>query len=125
MPRSAGVFRPDPGSVGEARTFVQTLLQRWGVDGDDAVLVLSELATNAVVHGGEPFEVVVAISEERLRVEICDPAPGHPVTRRPSSVDEHGRGLLVVGALSLDWGVEHGPGGKRVWADLPLRRQRR
>jgi serine/threonine-protein kinase RsbW len=93
--------------IAEARRFLSTLLDGSPV-ADDAVLCLSELATNAIVHSdsGTPdghFSVFVQIHGDRLRVEVRD--QGGPWTRPTSTRDgQHGRGLLIVAQLSSDWG---------------------
>ncbi|MFJ3642260.1 ATP-binding protein [Streptomyces sp. NPDC090108] len=91
---------------------------------DDAVLVVSELVTNVVVHTASS-RVVCELRDQdgTVRVAVLDEgcasdAP-HPYPRRPD--EEHGRGLLLVGTLCRAWGAhEHGT-GLLVWADLPHR----
>jgi anti-sigma regulatory factor (Ser/Thr protein kinase) len=91
---------------------------------DDALLVLSELVTNSFRHsGGGPDEwigVEVALTPERLRLEVADAGPGIPaVPRRPSaSTAPGGRGLLIVQQLAERWGAGRGDGRALVWAEL-------
>ncbi|MFJ3648142.1 ATP-binding protein [Streptomyces murinus] len=103
-----------PLSVGAARRVVRELLTVWDVpEGvrDDVVLVVSELITNALVHaGGTRIGCRLHRTAERIRVEVADEITGDagsvlPVTCRPGPEDPHGRGLLLVEALSLGWGV--------------------
>jgi anti-sigma regulatory factor (Ser/Thr protein kinase) len=92
--------------------------------GDDAaesaVLLTSELVTNALTHGESPVTVAVSWSVEQLRVEVHDrsrylPAPW-PI--RIAVDDEAGRGLLLVDTLATDWGFYRTPGGKAVYFTL-------
>ncbi|MFJ7147311.1 ATP-binding protein [Streptomyces sp. NPDC100445] len=116
-----------PSAVGTARHVVRDLLTAWGLPGDardDVVLVVSELVTNALVHSaGRRIGCRLRSTADRIRVEVEDQAggPALPVARRPGPDDPHGRGLLLVGTLSRDWGVTAVPGGgsRVVWAELP------
>jgi hypothetical protein len=56
-----------------------------------------------------------------VRLDIEDDAPGQPCPQRPGPGQDHGRGLQIVAALSVGWGVESSASGKRVWAQLPLK----
>ncbi|MDX3838980.1 ATP-binding protein [Streptomyces europaeiscabiei] len=112
-----------PDQVAEARHFVAALLQERGV-ADDAVLVVSELATNAVRHtlsgsAGGWFLVVVAFRADCVRLEVVDQGGDSvPRMRDAASQDDGGRGLLLVSACAKDWGVKDVPSGRTVWADL-------
>jgi anti-sigma regulatory factor (Ser/Thr protein kinase) len=98
---------------------------------DTAVLVVSELVTNAVrAVGGDPgypsgpgrVTVGVATGPRLVRVEVHDSARAPlPPSRRGADTDETGRGLTVVEALSICWGWEPGPLGKVVWCELAAR----
>ncbi len=116
-------FVPDARSVGRARWFVREILDEWGVRDltDSALLSVSELVTNAVVHAGTPVRLSLALDAVNLRVEVQDSHPGRalPVwteSRLPEA--ERGRGLLIVSALASAWGVEYSGGVKRVWLEL-------
>ncbi|MEU3858736.1 ATP-binding protein [Streptomyces sp. NPDC028722] len=117
-----------PTAVGTARHVVRDLLTAWSVPEDardDVVLVVSELVTNALVHAaGEWIGCRLTAVADRVRIEVEDQAnggPALPVARRPGPDDPHGRGLLLVGTLSHDWGVTAVPGRRArvVWAELP------
>ena len=87
---------------------------------DTAVLLTSELVTNAITHGESPVTVAVTWSAGQLRVEVHDksrfmPAPW-PVIESPDA--ETGRGLLLVDTLAADWGFYRTPGGKAVYFTL-------
>jgi anti-sigma regulatory factor (Ser/Thr protein kinase) len=119
MPVDALVLAVDPASPSVARTFVAGLLRRRGYDRElveDAELMVSELATNAVVHVGEPFTVAVNEVERGVCVSVEDPSSALPVLRAPGSAAEGGRGLRIVEALAADWGaLALERGGKAVW----------
>ncbi|KND27291.1 ATP-binding protein [Streptomyces stelliscabiei] len=112
-----------PDQVAEARHFVAALLHERGV-ADDAVLVVSELATNAVRHtlsgsAGGWFLVVVAFRADGVRLEVVDQGGDNvPEMCDVVSQGNGGRGLWLVSACAKDWGVKDVPSGRTVWADL-------
>ncbi|MBT3153848.1 ATP-binding protein [Streptomyces sp. CHD11] len=90
---------------------------------DTVVLLVAELATNAVLHGhvpGRDFALSLSHDEGRgvVRIEVTDTHPVLPTRRTPGTDENGGRGLLLVDALATDWGVHDrlGP-GKTVWAE--------
>lgn len=104
-----------------ARHFVADALVRSGHAGallEDAKLLVSELATNAVVHAGSPFSVVVRAEDSRVRVSIRDASTVTPTLRDEGPGAVSGRGIRLVAALSADWGVEVTADGKTVWVEL-------
>jgi CheY-like chemotaxis protein/anti-sigma regulatory factor (Ser/Thr protein kinase) len=112
---------PNVSDVGLARRFLVTHCERWGCDDvlEDGQLVVSELVTNALVHAGSPCELGIAFRNGRLRIEIRDRGSGGPEVQAADSESEHGRGLLLVSALTNAWGMEpREPAGKVVWAEL-------
>lgn len=82
---------------------------------DSATLMVSELVTNAMLHGRPP----IVLTLERLRcgvqISVADDHPGGPVLRPPSRKAVSGRGMLVVDALADSWGVRRRPIGKSIW----------
>jgi anti-sigma regulatory factor (Ser/Thr protein kinase) len=91
----------------------------WGESADTVALLVSELATNAVLHSyGSHMRVRVLDRGLRLRVEVFDGSPALPVPRRARAADEGGRGLALVEALAVEWGVEAEPGGKTAWFEI-------
>ncbi|MCW7943596.1 protein phosphatase [Streptomyces hygroscopicus] len=139
-PRTVRTTLPGgPLAPGAARRFVRAALTEWarsaGPDtfterlADDALVVVSELVTNAVVHAGTDVEVVCRLegAEDEptgLVVEVSDHHPSRAVrgdgAERPYGIPEYGRGLRLVATLSTAWGITYRTGAKTVWALLPL-----
>lgn len=112
---------PDVSDVGLARRFLVTHCERWGCDDvlEDAQLVVSELVTNALLHAGSRCELGIVFRNGWLRIEIRDRGSGGPEVQAADSESEHGRGLLLVSAMTDAWGMEPlEPAGKVVWAEL-------
>jgi anti-sigma regulatory factor (Ser/Thr protein kinase) len=118
-------FGAGPDAPLAARRFVKGLLARrpyaGRVDGEDVELVVSELATNAVMHAGTPFSVSVRYDGSVVRISVHDSSTLEPIIRNPAPDAPSGRGLRLVSSVTRDWGIEPGPDGKTVWAELPLR----
>ena len=96
-------------------------LEEWSADqfADEAVLLLSELVTNAVVHAGTEIQVSVRLDGDVLRVEVRDDDPRLPRVKHFSVLSGTGRGLAMVAGTARDWDVEPLPdGGKKVWFEL-------
>jgi anti-sigma regulatory factor (Ser/Thr protein kinase) len=114
-------------SVGVARRSVGTRLKAWSLPGElcsDAVLLLSELATNAVCHTLSPRILcgIGLVADGILRLEVHDHDHSGPTLRRCRAGldDEGGRGLFLVEQLADTWGVDRSrlTGGNAVWANL-------
>ena len=115
-----------PASVGLARRRVRDHLADWGHGPDDpaladAVLLVSELATNVVRHGPlleREFEVAVtALADGSCLIEVSDEGRLEPRLRVVGQLDEAGRGLHLVENVAAAWGVwSRGRHGKTVWA---------
>ncbi|MFF7234707.1 SpoIIE family protein phosphatase [Streptomyces collinus] len=126
--RAAASFEPVGRSVATARSFVRDTLQGWGFADvvDDAVVLTSELVTNAVVHAGTHAEVLCLRTEDGVRVEVSDRYPERevPVQGSPAAMGspdrEGGRGLQLCAALAARWGVDYTPTHKNVWFQLDL-----
>ncbi|WP_263168159.1 ATP-binding protein [Streptomyces sp. SCSIO ZS0520] len=112
-------------NVGRARDALRRQLALWKIDGevaDNAVLLLSELTTNAVTAKttpGREIRVRFELNGPELRLEVSDASDGQPQPRCAGPDDESGRGLALVAALADAWGVAPRTGvGKTVWARL-------
>ncbi|MFE6771609.1 ATP-binding protein [Streptomyces fimicarius] len=108
-----------------ARLLATEQLRSWGLPLEDASLVIGELATNAALHGyvpGRDFRILLSVYGDVLRIEVADTRGDRLPEKRDAGVDsEDGRGLLLVEALSVRWGTEHGPfPRKTVWAEVAL-----
>lgn len=114
---------PDTGSAREARAVLRDVLERWGYRElvHDAMLVVSELVTNAVRHANSAAAVVIHRSEGGVRIEVRDNGDGMPDPQPPSETAEHGRGLMIVSALSTAWGIDATPRSKTVWVELSMK----
>jgi anti-sigma regulatory factor (Ser/Thr protein kinase) len=113
-----------PVAVPAARVFVAKTLAGWGLGAliEDACLVASELVTNAVkaswpFDAGESVKLWLMADGSNLIIEVYDGCPEMP-QERPAGDGEGGRGLAIVAALSVSWGVYAGSLGKTVWAHL-------
>ncbi|MFF4305162.1 SpoIIE family protein phosphatase [Streptomyces sp. NPDC001601] len=108
-------------TAARARTLAAPLLRRWHLGEqarDGALLVLSELVTNAVRFGTGPVTVRLVRAGSRLTCEVGDSGNGRPRLRRGDLLDDGGRGLHVVHKLTTRWGVRWTDTGKAVWAEL-------
>ncbi len=117
------VLRSDPQAAAAGRDFVRCTCLLWGLEAtlDAALLVISELVTNAVVHARSPVTVRLRLRPDRLLVEVEDEDSQLPVLQQHSDWDAlGGRGLMLVDALAARWGSQPCPFGKVVWAELPL-----
>ncbi|MFJ2266180.1 ATP-binding protein [Streptomyces sp. NPDC087849] len=96
-----------------------------GLPLDDAGHVIAELASNAALHGyvpGRDFRIMLSVTGDTLRIEVAD-ARGDVLPRVPERNDdsEAGRGLMLVEAIAIRWGVQVGPyPRKTVWAEVAL-----
>jgi anti-sigma regulatory factor (Ser/Thr protein kinase) len=120
-------FAPTSASVPAARRFV--LEHTDLLDGDDlaeitavVALLVSELATNAVIHARTPFRVTVRVAGAVLRVEIEDQDPSLPQPRPSAAQATTGRGLLIVDRLADRWGATRTDAGKQVWFERAITR---
>ncbi|MFF1375700.1 ATP-binding protein [Streptomyces sp. NPDC058308] len=113
-------FPRDPRSVGAARNFAVETLTGWGVADrlNDIRVCVSELATNAVLHGvpaGREFCLRLVNDGLLVRIEVRDSGGGCPEVPHQEAEGEGGRGLLLAGALGDEFGVTTHVPGKTVW----------
>ncbi|MFJ8017483.1 ATP-binding protein [Streptomyces sp. NPDC096339] len=121
-------WRREAGCVPLARAELRKALADWGLSEleGDALLVASELVTNAVRHAAAPRDREIETRYVRLgngvRVEVHDTSPARPVLVAADRDDDGGRGLHLVAAVADRWAVGERVGpGKRVWAELSVK----
>jgi anti-sigma regulatory factor (Ser/Thr protein kinase) len=111
----------------EAASFARRAMARaadlWRLDRDmteTALLLVSELATNAIRHGTPPVRLSLRLERDRLRVEVTDSSPTLPELGQPGPGQVGGRGLQIVQKLASRWGASSLPRrlGKTVWFEL-------
>ena len=110
-----------PAAAAEARGQVRAAICTWDVpvDADVAVLLTSELVTNAIRHeAGTTIMLTVTCICGQLRVDVHDTACSMPVLMDAPGDAEAGRGLMLVASLSTDWGFYRTPAGKAVYFTL-------
>ena len=110
-----------PAAAAEARRQVRAAIAAWKppVDADVAVLLTSELVTNAVKHAkGETVVLGIRDGRDRLRVDVHDMSPAPPVLTSASAGAEEGRGLMLVSDLSTEWVSYRTPLGKVAYFTL-------
>ena len=107
-------FEPSDESVAAARGLTRAALSEWGLDPDDVLIAVSELASNAIRHAGTGYTVAIELVGASVRVTVTDSYP----QQRPSKsrTVRNGRGLEIVDRLAADWGVRPEGPGKAYWA---------
>jgi anti-sigma regulatory factor (Ser/Thr protein kinase) len=107
-------------SVARAREFTIAALVDAGLAElvDDARLIVSELASNAVLHAGTPFALRIDLGPEGVLLSIRDGSTRPAARANADPYGERGRGLLLVEVLSSEWGIDPRDSGKAVWARL-------
>jgi anti-sigma regulatory factor (Ser/Thr protein kinase) len=110
-----------PAAASQARSLVRAAIRAWDVpvDPDIAVVLTSELVTNALQHeAGETITFTITCVCDQLRVDVHDSSPCMPVLEDAPADAEAGRGLMLVASLSADWGFYRTPTGKAVYFKL-------
>lgn len=107
-------------AVAEARRVAADWLAARGLAHltDTAVLLVSEVVTNAVLYGGPPVRLRLTVLNGAVRVEVRDASSVLPVAKRYSETAATGRGLVLVQGLSNSWGTAADGAGKVVWFEL-------
>jgi anti-sigma regulatory factor (Ser/Thr protein kinase) len=113
----------DPRSIRVARGFLTSIARELDLPAETvsvAELALSEIVTNAVVHGLPPIVVDIRATPERLHVAVTDASPAIPRADETRLDATGGRGLAIVAAVAGEWGCESNPGGagKRIWFNV-------
>lgn len=124
--RAWRTFAPNASEVYAARHFVASVLEGWGLEIEDLPLLVSELATNAVLHARSDFEVTVILRPQCVRVEVFDQNTRLPSFAVAPTDAYSGRGLMLLRGLSTNWGVEsHSDIGKTIWFEVAMPRSLR
>ena len=114
-----------PAAAAEARGRVRAAIRDWEapVDLDIAVLLTSDLVTSAITHGdGESLTLAMRCSRDRLRIDVYDQSRFLPVAAGQAADTGAGRLLMLVAALSTEWGSFRTPAGKAMFFTLALER---
>ncbi|GGV50370.1 hypothetical protein GCM10010245_79270 [Streptomyces spectabilis] len=106
--------------IPRTRKAVGEALRGWGFETliDDFVILASELATNALRHGEPPVTVLLRLCKGVLHLEVSDASAAEPEIRESNPERCSGQGLLLVRALSDEWGWWRNDTGKTVWCQL-------
>jgi anti-sigma regulatory factor (Ser/Thr protein kinase) len=133
---ATAAYQPVPAAAAAARRFVRDTLESWDLAGsgrdalvDDAVLLTSELVTNAVLHAGTPVQVTCRLlgdgSDRSLEIAVLDRCPAQlrpdlPHTTGEAAERTNGRGLQLPSELASAWGVTYAREAKAVWFRIDL-----
>jgi anti-sigma regulatory factor (Ser/Thr protein kinase) len=110
----------DLAELGAAREWLRSRFAVAGADPADAILVVTELLTNAIKHGGSSPIVALRLSPDRVHLEVSDQSSAPPTMRDAPNVDG-GYGLRIVDEVTERWGWRPTAAGKVVWTELPRR----
>lgn len=112
---------PPPSALPFTRDQLRWVLAQWGLPGDagePAMLVVTELLSNAMEHGLPPIQLTVDVVDRAVRVEVQDAAAEPPRQQPVHEAQLRGRGLQLVDGLSAKWGWTNDARGKTVWAEV-------
>jgi anti-sigma regulatory factor (Ser/Thr protein kinase) len=130
---ATAAYQPEPAAAAAARRFVRETLRLWELTGrsarqdalvDDAILLTSELVTNAVLHAGTPVQVTCRLVGDQLdtavEIAVLDRRPSQlhpdvPHTAAEAAERTSGRGLQLPSELASAWGVTYARAAKAVW----------
>ncbi|MFH8608665.1 SpoIIE family protein phosphatase [Streptomyces sp. NPDC018029] len=118
------IAQAEPERIAGARRHLRDLLHDWADDDqvDSAVLMVSEMLTNVLVHTDGDALMVAEVTGEpgarRLRAEVADGSDDLPHKRRPGELASSGRGLVLMELLAGAWGVDPRGDGKSIWFEL-------
>jgi len=116
----SSVHLPVPAAVASVRHYVRDILVAWHLEDliGAVALVTSELATNAITHGGSPFRTSLVRTDAGVRISVEDGSSAWPEAHEASPGDQGGRGMAIVATLSDRSGYDSTPSGKVAWAEL-------
>jgi anti-sigma regulatory factor (Ser/Thr protein kinase) len=135
---ATAAYQPEPAAAAAARRFVRDTLRLWELTGrsalqdalvDDAVLLTSELVTNAVLHAGTPVQVTCRLLGDQpdgaVEIAVLDRRPAQlhpdlPHTAAEAAERTNGRGLQLPSMLASAWGVTYARAAKAVWFRMGL-----
>ncbi len=128
---ASAAYEPEPAAAAAARRFVRETLCSWQLADrssrlvDDAVLLTSELVTNAIVHAGTPLQVSCRLDGGEVEVAVSDRHPARGLGEMAAGAADDaertsGRGLLLPAALASSWGVSYARTAKTVWFRMPV-----
>jgi anti-sigma regulatory factor (Ser/Thr protein kinase) len=118
-----------PSAASWARRVLRDMLREWRLEkmADPALLLLSELVTNAVQasrkgagRDRQMITLTLRLTDTSLRMEVWDANPALPAPRKADLLSDHGRGLLLVDALGDAWGHRAADEGKMVWCEVAI-----
>jgi anti-sigma regulatory factor (Ser/Thr protein kinase) len=123
MPQQQVTLPDGPEGASAARRVMSRAAELWLLDREvteTALLLVSELATNAIRHGRPPVRLSLRLNAGRLRVEVSDGSPAEPRLVGSAAAQAGGRGLQIVQALAARWGSQRSGSrlGKTVWFEL-------
>ena len=123
MAVARGHFDAQPGAPERVRGLVQRAAAGAPPEAvADAELVAIELVTNAWLHAHGGADVVAAVADDAIRIEVTDTGHNLPSVQPASPESIFGRGLQLVAGLSRGWGVRADGAFKTVWAEVPVDR---
>ncbi|OBB96494.1 hypothetical protein A5782_05005 [Mycobacterium sp. 852002-40037_SCH5390672] len=119
-PVARKLFIPVAAAVAAARHFTIDTLMDWKLSHlvDDAALIVTELATNAIVHANSAFRVVMSPAPVGVRFAVEDASQSRPQVRHAGPYEPGGRGIALIAKIAHQWGCDVSPVGKTVWADV-------
>jgi anti-sigma regulatory factor (Ser/Thr protein kinase) len=108
---------PSSAAIGDARRFAAAFLRNHELEDliETVVLLVSEVVTNAILHGGSGAELRLILSGQTLRAEVRDRSSALPAVKKYSETATTGRGMMIVESLATAWGTEEDGTGKVVW----------
>jgi anti-sigma regulatory factor (Ser/Thr protein kinase) len=115
------VLPADVTRVRQAREFVRDRCHSLGFSSDTcdtAILLTSEIVTNALIHGRSEARIRLSVHQRQLRIEVADDNSRHPRLAEQDTDALDGRGLAIVAMLAAAWGVTNETFGKTVWFDV-------